>query len=141
VKVITIVVALLPSFALALGPGSRPAASTPEVRIRAKPGRDWELAYRLREPTQKLAFAWTEGPNRSATWITDPDFQIVSTGDGEIIRRRDGGTFATVHVAIPPAYGSGDYGHFMPFGDVAIIFYTAGLLACEDACPEDARWS
>jgi hypothetical protein len=141
VKVVAIVVALLPPFALALDPGSHEPAGTPQILIKATQGQDWQITYRLRKPAQKLAFDRHEGRRRSAIWRTDRDFQIAGTEDEEILRRLDGGTFAEVHVAVPPAYGTGDYGPFMPFGDGSILFYTGGLLACAEACPENPRWS
>lgn len=143
-KVIAIIAALLPPLAVALDPSSHPAVPTPEIRIYAKQGRDWEVTYRLKEPTQKLAFSRRSGRSRSEIWKTDPDFEIVAMGKNDTIRRRDTRTFDRVSVAIPPAYGAGagaGYGPFMPFGDGGILFYTGQLFACPDECPDDARWS
>jgi hypothetical protein len=144
VKVVAIIVALLPPFALALDPNSHAPAAAPEIRIKATQGRDWQITYRLRKPTRKLAFWRPPGRSRSETWKTDRDFEIVATGDNDGIHRRDGGTFDSVSVAVPPVYGAGaggGYGPFMSFGDGAILFYTGQLFACADVCPEDPRWS
>jgi hypothetical protein len=142
VKVIPIIVALLPPLAVALDPSSRPAVPTPEIRIYAKPGRDWEVTYRLNEPTQALTFSRRLGRSRSDTWKASRDFEFVPVGGNDSIRRRDGGAFGRVSIAVPPVYGAGGgYGPFMPFGDGGILFYTGQLFACPDECPDDARWS
>jgi hypothetical protein len=145
VKVLALIIPLLslPTFAVALGPNSPPTAYTPEIRIKARQGRDWEVTYRLREPAQKLTFVRAPDRSRSETWRTDRDFQIVATEDGEIIRRRDNGAFTRVSIAVPPAYASlpKDYAPFMRFGDGAILFHTGRLFTCADVCPEDPRWS
>lgn len=118
------------------------SASTPEISIAAARAQDWTVSYRSEKPMRQLVFARSPDDSRSAEWRTPPEFEIVSTPEGEIARRRNGRPFTKVSFHVTPAYATlpKDYAPFSPFGDGGMLFHTGRFFACADACPDDPKW-
>lgn len=113
------------------------------INITASRGKNWKVSYQLHEPARQLAFERSPDKSRSIKWITDREFEIITTEHGEIARRRDGGTFTEVSFTVTPAYATlpKDYAPFSPFGDGSTLFHTGRFFACTDVCPDDPKWS
>jgi len=125
-------------------PFAGPGFGTPSIQVTAaKGGGDWTVRYRLQQPATQLAFARSPDDSRTRLWRADPAFEIVSTPQGEIARRRDGAAFKDARFSMAPAYNElpKDYAPFSPFGDGGALFHTGRLFACATACADDARFA
>lgn len=116
---------------------------TPIISIKAYPDRDWEVNYQFHKPVRQLDFARSPDKSRATTWTVGDEFEIVSTGHGEVARRQDGGSFTEVTMLVPPVYVKllKDYAPFSPFGDGSTLFHTGRFFACADVCQDNAEWS
>jgi hypothetical protein len=117
---------------------------TPSIDVTAgKKGVDWTVRYRLPQPATQLVFARSTDDSRTRMWRTDSAFEIVSTPQGEIARRRDGAAFSEARFRMAPVYHvlPKDYAPFSPFGDGGMLFHTGRLFACAMECPDDARFA
>jgi hypothetical protein len=115
---------------------------SPAIQIVALNNDVWRVRYQLRTPVEQLIFPRSPDKSRVATWGIEEGFEIVSTDEGEAIRRFGGGKFNSVTAAMRPVYLElpSDYAPFSPFGDGGMLVYTGRLLACPDLCEEDQSW-
>lgn len=120
----------------------QPLEAIPAVHISASESGSWSVLYRVAAPTTRLVFPRSPDASRVSTWNVEDGFEIVTTDDGEVVRRSDGASFQTVTAAIPAVYRElpSDYAPFSPFGDGGMLFYSGRLFACPDACNGDERW-
>ena len=114
-----------------------------EVSIEAEGREPWPVTYRLAAPSTRLVFARSPDSSRTIDWAPGPEFEIVRTEDGEVLRRRDGAAFDAVTVRVPPLYRElpMDYAPFSPFGDGGTLFYSGRMFACADVCSDDQAWT
>lgn len=112
------------------------------IRIHALGKSHWRAEYTLTKPAAKLLFGRSPDASRAETWNVEDGFEIVSTADGEIARRKDGRAFRELTVQVPPVYRMlpKDYAPFSPFGDGGMAMYTGRFFACADACVGEQRW-
>ena len=118
---------------------SQAATPKPAISIELVPAVGaWEVRYALPSLTRELRFARANARgHRAATWSpTDPQFEIATAGEEEIIRRRDGGPFRHASFRMAPRYAvlEKDYAPFSPFGDGGMLVYTGQFHACAGAC-------
>lgn len=102
----------------------------------------WSVEYTLASPTDRLIFQRSPDTSRSQSWIAPPGFELVSTEDGEVVRRTDGQKFGDVNLQVPPNYRDlpKDYAPFAPFGDGGALFHTGRFFACAKSCEESPSW-
>jgi hypothetical protein len=119
------------------------AAPTPEILVTALRGMQWQVRYDFAQPVDKLEFKSSPDDSRGRTWLPDQGFEIVTTDHGEVARRKDGTQFRTVRFRMSPTYSylPKEYAPFSPFGDGGMLFHTGRLFACQDRCPDDAKWT
>jgi len=128
---------------LLLSARSASAASPPRITITAPAEGDWTIEYQFDRPTTELHFARSPDASRAVDWIAPQPFLIAKDGEDEVIRRRDGASFAAVRIAVPPLYRvlPSDYAPFSPFSDGGLLFHSGRFFACPSKCAANASWS
>lgn len=114
----------------------------PEIQIKAPASGDWAVTYKLPEEARRLVFLQSPDSSRGASWAVGPEWEIIRTGEGEVLQRKDGATFRRASATVPPAYRElpKSYAPFAPFGDGGMLFHTGRFFACADKCLKEPRW-
>lgn len=117
-----------------------PGGEAAHVRLSPAGETHWRAEFSWTSPVDQLALIRSSsGLRAERVRLLDEAFEIVTTEEGDIIRRTDGGAFTQVAVLEPVAIevASGGYLPFAQFGDGGLLLHTGRFHACAGPCPLD----
>jgi hypothetical protein len=143
-KVCAAAAALLAAACAARPAAMAPDGATPAIELRPGAPGEWQAAYTLAAPARVLRFTRNPGDSRRPRWRAPAEFEIAHEDGVDRLRRRDGGAFEAVTLAIPARYVMlpKEYAPFSPFTDGGLLVHTGQFHACagDAECPGEVRW-
>lgn len=130
--------ALCLGLTLACAGDPTPAAGAVEIHVQPDGRQPWTVRYETERPVARLIFPQSPDDSRVRGWRPEAGFEVVSSPEGEALRRIDGAAFSTASVAMDPVYRElpKSYAPFSPYGDGGMLFHTGRLFACAEACAD-----